>query len=206
MNEDLKAQAEARKKKLFNRVLIVSAVTALAMFVGYNIVTKRPNMKYFVPRDYEGWVTIRYEVEEAPALPLVDGEYELYIPNSGILETSNRYQFGWRREEYYFWDGKDPSTAVFMNKWEKQGDETEPHGHIHSLHEQHIDTLDVLAVVEADPSLEDTTLWDGTRISIKGEQMDVSTGRDLFQHFYLSKERQPFEFKHPELARERRRR
>ena len=197
---------KTKQTKLFNRILIISGTSALALFFGYVIFTKRPNMKYYVPKDYEGWVTIRFEIENAPPLPKVDGEYELYIPNSGTLETSTRLKYGWGRQEYYFWDGEDPTQVEPFVKWEKQEGETERRGHIHSLHEQHIDTLDVIAVLDAAPDLKDTTLFDGTTIVKNGENVDVRTGRDLFQHFYLSKERQPFEFRHPEVPLERKRR
>lgn len=197
---------KTKQTQLFNRILIISGISAAALFFGYVIFTKRPNMKYYVPQDFEGWVTIRFEVPEAPPLNKVDGEYEIYIPDSGIVETSSRLKYGWGRQEYYFWDGQNTVDAEFVKKWEKREGETERRGHIHSLHEQHIDTMDVIQVIKEVPDLEDTLLWDGTTITKRGEQMDVQTGRDLFQHFYVSKNRQPFEFSHPEVPAARRRR
>ena len=102
-----------RKKRLFNRLLLVSGSSAVLLFAGYLFFTHRPAQHYFIPEGYAGWVTVRFEKAGTPALPLVDGVVEYHIPSTGILETSSKLETGWSRDEF-FWEG--PSGRQLIPK------------------------------------------------------------------------------------------
>lgn len=55
---------------------------------------------YLLPNGFEGCVMINYDVEGAPPLKIEDNEIVYKVPESGIINTSSSYDFGWTNEEH----------------------------------------------------------------------------------------------------------
>jgi hypothetical protein len=66
--------------------------------------------RFLIPEGYTGWVHVEFEIPGAPALPAEDGQTVLKIPASGTLKTSSPEQYGWARDNYFFYsnDGVRP--------------------------------------------------------------------------------------------------
>ena len=54
-----------------------------------------------IPSGYKGWITIRYEVKDAMALPKEGIRTVLRVPSSGIVNTSNSRPNGYGVDTYY---------------------------------------------------------------------------------------------------------
>ncbi len=180
-----------RKKRLFNRLLIVSGSSAVLLFAGYLFFTHRPAQHYFIPEGYAGWVTVRFEKPSAAALPVVDGAVQYHIPPSGILETSSKLETGWSRDEF-FWEG--PSGIQPIPK--KVDCATEMCRSVHDIKE---DCMDYKAILLSLPAQSDTLLWDGARISKTDDQAEVRSGRKTMLHFWVSAKPEPFFYHHDSL-------
>lgn len=184
-----------RKKRLFNRVLIVSGLSAGLAFAIYVWAMNRTPKHYYIPEGYSGWVTIKYEKPDAPALPVEDGTQILRIPRSGILETSSELDEGWSRDEHY-WYGPNGESLIPKNI--ENG--TEPLRWIHDNEETNMDLSQIILDM---PEIADTTLWEGTRIDKRGDKVDVRTGRKVIQQFFVSPEPKPYFYTHDSLPPER---
>jgi hypothetical protein len=182
-----------RKKRLFNRVLLVSGGSAFLLFAGYLFFTHRSPRHFYIPKGFHGWVTVKFEKPNTPPLPEKDGAVEFHIPESGILETSSKLTTGWARDEYY-WEGGNEVIPKQVDcgdqncRW------------IHDLEEK---TMGYNAVILGLPDEADTLLWDGARISKKGESVEVRAGRKTMMHFWVSEEAKPFFYRHDSLPEAR---
>lgn len=184
-----------RKKRFINRMLLVSGLSAVLLFAGYVLYTKRSSRHFFIPKGYEGWVTIKYEKPDAPALPEVDGILQVKIPSSGILETSDRYKDGWSRD-MYFWSGNGGGEEI-PKSVDVNGT---PSRYVHD-HEGATMGLD--DIIRSLPEKVDTVLWEGTRISRDGAKVSVRTGRKVMEHFFVTPEATPFFFQHDSIPEAR---
>ena len=184
-----------RKKRLFNRILLVCGGSALLLFAGYVIFTKRPPKHFYIPEGYEGWVTVKYESEGAPALPEEDGTLIFRIPESGVLETSSAFEDGWARDEY-FWLRADGSTEMIPREV-GEGDEAKRFIHDRTKGPRSYDHI-----VRKLPSEIDTVLWDGTKISKRGKRTELQPGRDILEHFYVTPDPTPYFFRHDTIPYE----
>lgn len=187
--------SKKRKRRFFNRMLLVSGGSALLAFALFILFSKRQARYYYIPDGYSGWVTIKYEKENAPALKEVDGVWELRIPPSGVLETSSELSSGWARDEF-FWS-KGGGNELIPRKVDVDGEA------MRTVHDREESTQDYTELIIALDDGADTTLWDGTRISKEGQSVEVRTGRNLLEHFYISAEPKPFFFEHDSVPEER---
>lgn len=185
-----------RKKRLFNRVLLVSGGSAVLLFVGYLIFTHRAAQHYFIPEGFAGWVTVKFEKAGAPALPIKDGAVEYHVPASGILETSSKLETGWSRDEFF---REGPSGPQPIPKHVDCGDDG--CRWIHDLKEEPMSYEEIIRNL---PEHSDTLLWDGARISKTVDQAEVRTGRKTMLHFWVSGKPEPYFYKHDSLPAERR--
>ena len=167
-----------RKKRLFNRVLLVSGASALLLFVGYVYFTKRSPRHYLIPKNFEGWVTIKYEKPNAPPLPEKEGVVVLEIPASGILETSSPLPYGWSRDDFFWREG---TQTTKIPRQVQVGEE--PMRQVHDRDETHQRYDEIILGL---PEQIDTVLWDGAKISKSGEQIDLRSGRNTLEHFFIS--------------------
>lgn len=90
--------------KRTNRVawgLVGVLAAILSVGCGQN---RRPD-RYLIPEGYVGEVSVQYGVKGAPPLPIEDGFHLIKFPSSGILKTSNGIEYGWGKDEYYYYRG-----------------------------------------------------------------------------------------------------
>ncbi|MEM0999120.1 MAG: hypothetical protein AAGN35_18830 [Bacteroidota bacterium] len=184
-----------RKRRFFKRILLVVGSSAVLFFAVYVIYMKRSSRHYHLPEKFSGWVTIRFETEGAPPLEEKDGVYHLYIPESGVLETSTRFQTGWARDAFF---RRENGQNVELPMNVKVGAENRCF-----IHDRQDAEPDHLALVKSLPDGVDTVLWDGTRISKSGTVADVRTGRKLLEHFWVSREPEPYFYPHDSLPADR---
>jgi len=182
-----------KKKGYLNRMLLVCGASALLTFAIYIFYTKRTPRYYYVPKDYNGWVTVRFEKEGTPPLKEVDGALEIRIPSNGILETSSPLESGWARDEFFWAD----SNEEIPKSIDVDGTSMR---HIHDREESNQDYTRLILSLEDGV---DTVLWDDARIAKNGDNVEVRSGRNLLEHFYLSSEPSPFFFDHDSLPEAR---
>ncbi len=176
-------------------MLLVCGGSALLAFALYILFTKRQARYYYIPEGYTGWVTVKYEKEGQPPLKEVDGTWELRIPASGVLETSSSLGSGWARDEFFWTDGVNDEKIP--RKVDVDGEA------MRSVHDREEGSPDYSELMINMPDGSDTTLWDGTRISKQGQSVEVRSGRNLLEHFYITAEPQPFFFEHDSVPDDR---
>ena len=186
----------ARKLTLFDKALIVSGLSAVAVFALYVFVMNRPPRQYYIPQNFSGWVTIKYEKPNAPALEEKNGYLQVIIPENGIVETSSKLESGWSRDEHYWMI--DAKTTLIPKSI---GEAEDRKRYVHDDLEENMAIDSILMKL---PMECDTTLWDGTRISKRGEKADVRSGRKVLQHFFVTAQPAPFFFAHDSLPDARR--
>jgi hypothetical protein len=180
-----------RKKRLLNRVLLVSGTSAVLLFAGYVLYMKRMPRHYVVPAGMEGWVTVRFEKPGAPALPEEDGALVLNIPQDGLLMTSSKLVDGWARDAFF---EQGPGGRKEFDKGETVDGQARTR-----IHDLKLKTMRYDSIVTRLPDGVDTTLWDGARISKNGDIVEIRSGRPSLLHFYLTPVPQPFFFPHDSL-------
>lgn len=180
-----------RKKRLFNRVLLVSGSSAVLLFAGYVFFTYRSPRKFFIPEGYAGWVTVKFEKPNAAPLPTKDGYVEFDIPPSGVLETSSKLETGWSRDDFYY---KGANGVTEIPKMEPCG-ENECR-RVHDFKEECRDYSQEILALE---DLGDSLYWDGARIGKRGKSVNVRTGRKTLIQFWVSKNPEPFFYVHDSL-------
>lgn len=180
-----------RKKRLLNRVLLVSGLSAVLLFAGYVLYLKRMPRHYVVPAGLEGWVTLRFEKPGAPALPEKDGAYVITIPPSGVLETSTKLVDGWARDAFF---EAGPGGLTEFPKGVTINDEARTR-----IHDLKLKPMRYDSILMRLPDGADTTWWDGARISKSGGKVEVRAGRVSLLHFYLTAEPKPYFFPHDSL-------
>jgi len=88
-----------------NRVhfaIVVMLLFAAHQFTGCEQ-QRRPS-RYLMPEGYVGRVRIEFKTKNAPPIPLEAGYYLFTIPANGLLQTSSDIEYGWAKDEYYYYD------------------------------------------------------------------------------------------------------
>ncbi len=95
------------------RIFVGIATLLLLIGMGAWFRTNAPNnditkgaprsWRFLIPEGYTGWVHVEFEIPGAPALPAEDGQIVLKIPPSGTLKTSSPEQYGWARDNYFYY-------------------------------------------------------------------------------------------------------
>ncbi len=179
------------KRSLLDKILIVSATTFALFMIIFWLMLKRNNKDYYIPKGYEGWVSIKHGWPDAGPFPEKNGVFQISISDSGYAETSVELNQGWGRDRYFWVGGGD--TIPIPNSVESDGEiQLHIHGHRYEFfsHESILPNLSIGT---------DTLLWDGTKIEVeeKGE-VSYQTGDKIFEFFYLSTEPKSIMFVAPE--------
>jgi hypothetical protein len=169
-----------RKLKRIERIIIISFCFSAVVLVGFWIMDKEPDRDFFIPKNYHGWLEVRYSVADAKPLELKDGVQQIVFNDSGYAETSDILIVGWRKDRYY-WLNEDGSTEQIPPSVEL-GDSMGIYLHHHAYYAQsHEDLLASL------PIGIDTTLADETRIIKNSENnVEYTRGKKTLEYFYLS--------------------
>lgn len=184
-----------RKLKSVEKIILISFVLSMVVIVGVWLLDKQPNRDLLLPQGYEGWVVIQYEVPGAEPFALKEGRQQIVFSESGVAQTSERMEVGWRRDVLY-WLAEGKITPI-PTSIEKDG-EYFIHQHAHEFYSRsHLHLISRLAEGR------DTLLWDGTRIEKqKNQQISYQKGRKTLEYFYISAEPQSLFFPVPELRDE----
>lgn len=78
-------------------------LTLLAMGSCSQNEPRRQPVRYLIPDGYVGWIKINFREQNAAALPIEDGYSVARIPESGELKTSSDIEYGWAKDEYYYY-------------------------------------------------------------------------------------------------------
>lgn len=93
-------------RRPFQIVVGICTIALLAGFAARLTIGARPptgrSSRFLISDGYVGWVRVEFGVSEAPSLPVVDGDYVLQVPASGLLKTSSPEQYGWAKDRYYY--------------------------------------------------------------------------------------------------------
>ncbi|MEL6670818.1 MAG: hypothetical protein AAFR61_01450 [Bacteroidota bacterium] len=178
--------------KRIEKIIVIAFVNLAIILLGFWLLEKKPNRDYFIPKEYAGWVIIKYNVANAPELPEKDGVLQIIVGEDGYLETSSSLDIGWRRDRFFWLD--DNQETPIPTSVEKDG-AYHIYLHRHKYYARsHLDMLGDLPVGT------DTVLWDGTIISKESQgQVNYNPGKKTLEYFYLSAEAEPLTFNPPEM-------
>lgn len=178
------------KLKFIDKIIIVG-VGCMAIFILLLFFSgKRINRDFYIPENLQGWVKIKHGIGENNPLEVKDGSYQIYIPDSGYLETSTYLSSGWGRDRF-FRIKLDGSTELIPNYIDEDGKKKL---FIHSKSSFPISHVTLLAQL---PSEVDTTLWDETKIRKSGGRVIYTPGKKLLEYFFISLKPEPLTFYPP---------
>ena len=84
-------------------VVLVAAMCVAAYVI---VLNSRTPQTHLVPDGYKGWVSVSYEVQGAPPLPIEDDRRVFRYDAEGRLETSSEYEEGWGVDDYFYAAGE----------------------------------------------------------------------------------------------------
>jgi hypothetical protein len=141
---------------------------------------KRTPISFELPKDFSGWVTVKYEKKNAHELKPIDGKYVIKISKEGFAETSSRIEDGWASDEYYWMDGDKKIILPLYTEDKKSMVHGDVYVYVGFQNFVNPDTLEIGKEV---------TLVDGgkvTKLDDKGG-MSFKSGRPLMFRFYVSR-------------------
>lgn len=77
---------------------------------------RRQPVKYLVPQGYVGWVKIDFGSQNEAALPIEKDYHLARIPQKGHLKTSSDIEYGWAKDEYYYYSN-DTRHPLRVTGW-----------------------------------------------------------------------------------------
>ncbi|MEM7657970.1 MAG: hypothetical protein AAF399_17730 [Bacteroidota bacterium] len=179
-----------KQLKRIEKVILIGFANCLIILGGFWWLDKKPNRDFYVPKGYDGWISIEYQVADAPELSLLDGVQQISINDSGYAYTSSSLEVGWRRDRYFWVEGND-TTQIPKVEEGVEGPEIYLHHHAYFAR-NHLELLKQL------PAGADTILEDNTRLErgIDG-RATYTTGDKILEYFYVSKDAQTILFNPP---------
>ncbi|RPI18307.1 MAG: hypothetical protein EHM58_06170 [Ignavibacteriae bacterium] len=159
------------------RLLLLLFITLL-LFSSCKQPVRTP-ISYELPKGYTGWVTVRYEKKNAPALEKEQGKYHIKISPDGFAETSSPVENGWAEDEYYWMDG---NNKFVLPQYTNDKTSMIHAGSYSSPSYQTFVKLDTLEIGK------EVVLYDGSRVTKLDNVGGVSykSGRFLLFRFYVS--------------------
>lgn len=90
---------------------------AFASAISMGAPVARHPTNFLIPEGYVGWVEIKYDQSNEPALKTVSGKYVCRIPASGFLKTSSPLEGGWANDEYFYYAEGGSTHALRNTGW-----------------------------------------------------------------------------------------
>ncbi|HEY7351509.1 MAG TPA: hypothetical protein VH596_01965 [Terriglobales bacterium] len=81
--------------------LRLAPVVAAGLLILTSCNTRRPD-RILIPAGFEGWAKIKFEVPNAPPLPVENGHWLIRLDANGHLQTSTMFQGGIAKDEYFY--------------------------------------------------------------------------------------------------------
>lgn len=180
-----------RKLKKIEKITLVAFLNLLLILIILWLMEKRPNRDYYIPKGYEGWVMIHYNIPDTPPLEKKDGVLQFVIPESGFMETTSELDIGWRRDRF-FWQTENGVEEVPSSV------EIDGEYHIY-IHRHKYYARSHMGIVKGLPVGTDTILWDQTKITKENaNEVDYMPGKKTLEYFYVSAEPKSIMFNPPE--------
>lgn len=184
-----------KRASRLERILIISVATSAIFIIGFWLSLKRPNRDYYLPANFEGWVTIRHSMPNAPALPAKDGVLQIVVPDSGVVHTASPWDYGWGRDRYFWRDSTGKVTQIPSSVFE--GNETKMYVFLHEYrpyaHSRNFAKL---------PTGE-TRFPDGAVVKKFAEtDIDYTRGKKSVETFYLTAKPQSIMYSPPKNTRD----
>jgi len=179
-----------RKLSKIEKITLVAFFNLVLILVILWLMEKKPNRDYFIPKGYEGWVMIHYNIPDHALLEKKEGVLQFRIPESGIMETSSELNIGWRRDRF-FWTSEAgieeiPSSVKINEEY-----------HIY-IHRHKYYARSHVHIVEDLPVGTDTILWDKTHITKENvNEVDYMPGKKTLEYFYVSAKPESIMFNPP---------
>jgi Family of unknown function (DUF6843) len=63
----------------------------------------RRSSRFLIPAGYVGWVRVEFQVPGSSPVPVDAGQYIFKIPQAGFLKTCSPEQYGWAKDQYYYY-------------------------------------------------------------------------------------------------------
>ncbi len=103
-------QTAGRSARIVVGVLTLALVSGVALWLGLSArnsthATHR-TARFLIPEGYTGWIRVEFEVQGAPPLLMEENHYVFKIPPDGALRTSSPEQYGWARDQYYYYSAQ----------------------------------------------------------------------------------------------------
>jgi len=179
-----------KKLKKVDKIIILGGVFLAVFILGFWLSLKRTDRNYYIPENYEGWVSIKYNYPGAAESKLGDQGWEIHIPDSGYLITSTPLEKGWGKDRF-FWEDHGKITPI-PNYIEQDGEV------LMYVHARDIRRFSHESILRSLAPGTDTTLWDGTKIERKqNNKISYQPGRATLEYFYVFREPQPLNIELP---------
>jgi len=123
-------------------------------------------------------------------------EITIRIAPDGIAETSDTLDIiAWGKDEYYYSDGKTESEipVQFMEDWQWKSQ-------VHRVTRSHMRFDSILVRL---PSVAETTLFEGSEVVMADSVSNITKGRPVLLHFFVSGKAETVDFQVPELPKRR---
>lgn len=183
-----------RKLKRIEKIILIGFITSSITFVGMWLMNKKPDRDFFIPKGYEGWVRVEYQVEGGDELPLKEGVQQIIANDTGYVATSTRLEVGWRKDRY-FWLNPDGSTEEIPPYVALADEDYGIYLHGHAYYSKSYEDI-----LKSLPAGTDTTFADETRIIMEpGNRVDYTKGRKVFEYFFISREPESIAFNPPAI-------
>lgn len=98
-----------------------TASVLLASLLLASCVASRPSARYEIPATFHGWAEIEFERPACPPLRTENGAVVFNLSNAGKLCTSDRYQEGWAKDEYFRIDATGRREPIRLTGWGEGG-------------------------------------------------------------------------------------
>ncbi|MFZ0773999.1 MAG: DUF6843 domain-containing protein [Candidatus Sulfotelmatobacter sp.] len=99
--------AASRSTRIFVGALTIALLTGFAWWLRISAQNStHRSSRFLIPEGYTGWVRIEFEVQGSPPLPMEGAQYVLKIPSDGVLRTSSAEQYGWAKDQYYYYSAQ----------------------------------------------------------------------------------------------------
>lgn len=180
-----------RKLSKIEKITLVAFCNLLFILIVLWLMEKEPNRDYYIPKGYEGWVMIHYNIPDKAPIAEQEGVLQFRIPESGVLETHDGLEIGWRRDRFFWYEGDQveeiPSSVKIDDEY-----------HIY-IHRHKYYARSHMHIVKDLPVGIDTFLWDKTHITKENaNEVDYMPGKKTLEYFYVSAEPKSIMFNPPE--------
>jgi hypothetical protein len=73
--------------------------------------------RFLIPDGYVGWVEVKYGVKDSPALVIENETFIYQIPSTGLLKTSSLLEYGWAKDEYFYYSENGSRRPLRDTGW-----------------------------------------------------------------------------------------